>query len=196
MKYLYSIGFLIFFIFLLIIIYTIYINQFNVNVLLYSSLFCVLISLAIATIFLFSIKVKYINFFEKILILIICALTGYSLVLSLPTVIDRSLSFYILEKLDQRGGGIKIDKMDIVFTKEYLKEHRLIDIRLTEQLKTKTVIIDKNCLRLTSKGKKVVRFSNIFRQYFLPKQRLIKDKYTDELISPLDNETDIPDYLC
>ena len=59
--------------------------------------------------------------------------------------IDRSLSFYILEKLDQRGGGIKVDKMDIVFTKEYLKEHRLIDIRLTEQLKTKTVIIDKNC---------------------------------------------------
>ena len=196
MKYLFSIGFLIFFIFLLIIIYTIYINQFNVNVLLYSSLFCVLISLTIATIFLFSIKVKYVNFFEKILILIICSLTGYSLVLSLPTVIDRSLSFYILEKLDQRGGGIKVDKMDIVFTKEYLKEHRLIDIRLTEQLKTKTVIIDKNCLRLTSKGKKVVRFSNIFRQYFLPKQRLIRDKYTDELISPLDNEIDIPDYLC
>lgn len=196
MKYLYSIGFLIFFIFLLIFIYTIYINQFNVNVLLYSSLFCVLISLAIATIFLFSIKVKYISFFEKILILIICALTGYSLVLSLPTVIDRSLSFYILEKLDQRGGGIKVDKMDIVFTKEYLKEHRLIDIRLTEQLKTKTVIIDKNCLRLTSKGKKVVRFSTIFRQYFLPKQRLIRDKYTDELISPLDNETNVPDYLC
>ena len=196
MKYLYSIGFLIFFIFLLIIIYAIYINQFNVNVLLYSSLFCVLISLAIASIFLFSIKVKYINFFEKILILIICALTGYSLVLSLPTVIDRSLSFYILEKLDQRGGGIKVDKMDIVFTKEYLKEHRLIDIRLTEQLKTKTVIIDKNCLRLTSKGKKVVLFSTIFRQYFLPKQRLIRDKYTDELISPLDNEIDIPDYLC
>ena len=196
MKYLYSIGFLIFFIFLLIIIYTIYINQFNVNVLLYSSLFCVLISLAIATIFLFSIKVKYVNFFEKILILIICALTGYTLVLSLPTVIDRSLSFYILEKLDQRGGGIKVDKMDIVFTKEYLKEHRLIDIRLTEQLKTKTVIIDKNCLRLTSKGKKVVLFSTIFRQYFLPKQRLIRDKYTDELISPLDNETVIPDYLC
>jgi len=196
MKYLFSIGFLIFFIFLLIIIYTIYINQFNVNVLLYSSLFCVLISLTIATIFLFSIKVKYVNFFEKILILIICSLTGYSLVLSLPTVIDRSLSFYILEKLDQRGGGIKVDKMDIVFTKEYLKEHRLIDIRLTEQLKTKTVIIDKNCLRLTSKGKKVVRFSNIFRQYFLPRQRLIRDKYTDELISPLDNEIDIPDYLC
>ena len=196
MKYLFSIGFLIFFIFLLIIIYTIYINQFNVNVLLYSSLFCVLISLTIATIFLFSIKVKYVNFFEKILILIICALTGYSLVLSLPTVIDRSLSFYILEKLDQRGGGIKVDKMDIVFTKEYLKEHRLIDIRLTEQLKTKTVIIDKNCLRLTSKGKKVVRFSNIFRQYFLPRQRLIRDKYTDELISPLDNETNVPDYLC
>ena len=185
MKYLYSIGFFIFFIFLLIIIYAIYINQFNVNVLLYSSLFCVLISLTIATIILFSIKVKYVNFFEKILILIICALTGYSLVLSLPTVIDRSLSFYILEKLDQRGG-----------TKEYLKDHRLIDIRLTEQLKTKTVIIDKNCLRLTSKGKKVVLFSNIFRQYFLPRQRLIRDKYTDELISPLDNEIDIPDYLC
>lgn len=196
MKYLFSLGFLIFFILLLIIIYIIYINQFNVNVLLYSSIFCVLISSIIAAIFLFSIKVRNIIFFEKILILIICTLTGYSLVLSLPTVIDRSLSFYILEKLDQRGGGIKLDKMDIVFTKEYLKEHRLIDIRLTEQLKTKTVIIDNNCLRLTSKGKKIVSFSTIFRKYFLPKQRLIRNKYTDELISPLDNDTDIPNYLC
>ena len=81
------------------------------------------------------------NTFEKIQIVFIFILTGYAFAITVPTVIDRSLSFYILEKLHQRGGGIKLANFEEVFTKEYVKEHRLVDIRLTEQQESGTLVI-------------------------------------------------------
>ena len=57
-------------------------------------------------------------------------LIGYAFAISIPTVIDRSLSIYILEKIDQRGGGIKQEAFERVFTNEYMLEHRLVDVRL------------------------------------------------------------------
>ena len=59
-----------------------------------------------------------------------------------PTVIDRSLSVYILEKLDQRGGGIKQDALESVLKQEYFVEQRLVDVRLTEQLNSGTITIE------------------------------------------------------
>lgn len=188
---------LITYLILLLIIYLLFINFTKIDVLLYSSIFCSILALLIFTLLLFYIpNYKIFNLFEKICIINICALIGYSLAVSLPTVIDRSLSFYILEKLNQRGGGIQLKKLRLVFTEEYMREHKLIDIRVTEQLKTKSVIIENDCLKLTKRGKKIVNFSTFFRKYFLPKKRLIRGKYSDDLISPLKNKGEIPDYHC
>ena len=82
-------------------------------------------------------------------------LAGYALAISVPTVIDRSLSFYILEKLHQRGGGIQLARFEEVFTAEYVKEHRLVDVRLTEQLQTGTVLIENGCVKLTPRGERL-----------------------------------------
>ena len=197
MKFLYAIILLIVYLLLLLLIYILYVNYFKIDVLLYSSILCVLFTLIIfIPILFFRSQLKIFNLFEKICIINICGLIGFLLAISLPTVIDRSLSFYILEKLNQRGGGIKVNKLYIVFTKEYVKEHKLIDIRVTEQLKTKSVIIENDCLRLTERGETLVKFSTFFRKYFLPKKRLIGEKYSDDLVFPLKEKSIIPDYLC
>jgi len=197
MKYLNILIIFFIYVIILIITYTIYINIFKIDVVLYSSIFCSFLASIIITVFLFIVrKFKIFSFFEKILIIIICSLIGYSLAISLPTVIDRSLSFYILEKIHQRGGGIQLNKMDIVFTKEYIIEHKLIDIRITEQLQSNTIIIEDECLKLTKKGKKLVKFSRFFRKYFLPKKRLIRNEYSDKLIDPFMNSDLKPNYIC
>ena len=197
MKYLLTIATIFLYVLLLIPIYMAYINFVKVNVVLFASIFCSLIALALLTLFLIILKkFQIFSLFEKILIISICGLIGYSLALSLPTVIDRSLSFYILEKLNQRGGGIHLDKMNLVFTKEYILEHKLIDVRITEQLETKTVKIENNCLKLTTKGQKLVKFSRFFRKYFLPKKRLIRNKYSNDLIDPFKNGDFQFDYKC
>lgn len=134
--------------------------------------------------------------FERFLSVLLWLALGYSLAISLPTVIDRSLSIYILEKLEQRGGGIRQDAFARVFTDEYMREHHLVEVRLTEQLESGTINLEAGCVKLTPKGASVVRFSRFFRQSLLPRQRLLMGAYSDELVDPFRGSTDSPDYRC
>jgi hypothetical protein len=139
---------------------------------------------------------KVFNAFEKFLLICIFLLIGYSIAISLPTVIDRSLSIYILEKIQQRGGGIKLDSFEEVFTKEYVKEHRLVDVRLTEQVQSGTITIENGCVKITEKGKNITKFSRYFRIHFLPKRRLLMGQYSDDLTDPFRNSSPSTNYQC
>jgi hypothetical protein len=113
-----------------------------------------------------------------------------------PTVIDRSLSFYLLEKIQQRGGGIKEDAFEQLFTQEYVKEHRLVDVRLTEQLESGTIEIKNGCVLLTQKGERVAAFGRYYRTHWLPKQRLLMGQYSDDLTDPFKNSAINNNYVC
>ena len=134
--------------------------------------------------------------FEKVQMWVIWLLMGYAFAISVPTVIDRSLSFYILEKIQQRGGGIQRDRFGDVFTQEYLPEHRLVDVRLTEQTQSGTIVIENGCVKLTAKGARLAAASRYFRQHFLPKRRLLLGEYSADLTDPFRNSKDIQDYKC
>lgn len=176
-------------------IYLIHINFFKVDVVFYSALIDSFIAGLITLTIIFTLK-STLTSFEKSLISIILFLSGYCFSLSIPTVIDRSLSFYILEKIDQRGGGIRRESFDYIFKNEYMNEHKLMDVRLTEQIESGTIVIINNCVRLTPRGQLLAKMSRYFRQNFLPKKRLLLNKYTDELTDPFRNSTANYDYGC
>jgi len=185
------------FIVLLFVVYFIHIRYLNVNVVFYAAIADVFVA-AIVSFFLVSLLgfFRLLGSFERFLLIIVWLLAGYSFAISVPTVIDRSLSFYILEKLQQRGGAIKEDRMADVFTKEYMKEHRLVDVRLTEQLQSGTITIQNGCVSLTEKGKTIAAISRYFRMNLLPKHRLLMGEYSDDLTNPFKNSIVSPDYLC
>lgn len=177
--------------------YYIHITFFKVNVVLYSAIFDEVLAATITAAVLSRLDCFLVfNQFEKIQLIAIWFLAGYIFAISIPTVIDRSLSFYILEKLQQRGGGIQLDKFEEVFTKEYVKEHRLIDVRLTEQQESGTITIHNGCVKLTERGDHLATFSRFFRQHFLPKQRLLMGKYSDDLTDPFRHSEKISNYEC
>jgi len=185
------------FLFMLLIFYVIHINFFQVDVVFYSALLDGVLATILVSLILF--KARYFelfNYFEKFQMAIIWLLLGYAFAISVPTVLDRSLSFYILEKLQQRGGGIKVSSFEEVFTKEYVKEHRLVDVRLTEQQVSGTIVIREGCVKLTKRGQYLASFSRYFRQNFLPKQRLLAGEYTDALTDPFRNSSAASDYRC
>ena len=126
----------------------IHMRYFDVDVVFYASLLDAGIAVLLAAALLWSLRVfGMFSSFEKLQLVLIWLLAGYAFAISVPTVIDRSLSFYILEKLQQRGGGIREDAFGRVFTQEYMKEHRLVDIRLTEQVQSGTVVIRDGCVK-------------------------------------------------
>lgn len=181
----------------LALIYVIHSWYFKVDVVFYSAIADGVLA-AVVTL-LIAVTVKWFKTFtglEKLQTFVICLLLGYGFAISVPTVIDRSLSMYILEKLQQRGGGIQLAAFDAVFKDEYMKEHRLVDIRLTEQQQSGTIEIVNGCVKLTEWGQVVASTTTWFRKNLLPKNRLIGDAYSSDLTNPMRNGVQRADYLC
>lgn len=101
------------FILVLFVIYYIHINYFKVDVVFYAAIFDGVLAALLAGCLLFGASFfRPLGDFEKFQLVIIWLIVGYALAISVPTVIDRSLSFYILEKIQQRGGGIRQDAFE------------------------------------------------------------------------------------
>lgn len=182
---------------LLLLIYMAHVRFFKVDVVLYSAIFDALLATAVGGIFLAALNFfSVFSWFEKIQTMFVWLLLGYIFAISVPTVIDRSLSFYILEKLQQRGGGIKLSSFEDVFVKEYMPEHRLVDVRITEQQQSGTIQVKNGCVLLTERGQTLATLSRYFRNHFLPKQRLLMGEYSSDLTNPFRNSSENPDYLC
>ena len=182
---------------LLLVIYVLHVRYVPVNVVFYSAILDAVLATILAATLIATVRwFKVFTRFETLQLCCIWLLLGYSFAISVPTVIDRSLSFYILEKLQQRGGGIKLDAFDQVFTQEYVKEHRLVDVRLTEQQQSGTIEIKDGCVKLTAWGQTIASSSRYFRAHFLPKQRLLMGKYSDDLTDPFRNSVERVDYRC
>lgn len=185
------------FIFTLVVVYYIHVNYFKVDVVFYAAIFdAILATIIVGTLLWVLPFFCPLCNFEKTQLIVIWLITGYALAISVPTVIDRSLSFYILEKIQQRGGGIRQDAFEKVFTQEYVKEHRLVDVRLTEQLESGTISIESGCVLLTPKGEAIVSLSRGFRQHWLPKQRLLLGEYSDALVDPFRSSLENHEYIC
>lgn len=113
-----------------------------------------------------------------------------------PTVIDRSLSIYIVNKIDQRGGQVAEAAMPDIFIQEYMPEFRLVDVRMTEQVTSGTVRIEDGCIILTARGRRLSRFTNWYRKTFLPQKRNLMGEVTNQLTDPFKTATAIVETDC
>ena len=196
-KILRGITLVILYLILLTIVNFVHMRYFKVDVVFYSALLDCMIALILLTLTVFAFKITAIfSSFELIQLFFSCLLLGYILAISVPTVIDRSLSFYILEKLEQSGTGIARDDFEYVFTQGYSAEHKLVDVRLTEQVQSGTISIKNGCVALTNKGRVLADFSVWYRENMLPRQRLLAGKYTDVLIDPLAAGFSVDKFKC
>lgn len=178
-------------------IYYVHVRFFKVDVVLYSAALDAALAAGAMTLLLFVRReFRIFSSYEKAQLGAIWLLAGCLVALGLPTVIDRSLSFYILEKLQQRGGGIAQARFEELFTKEYVKEHRLVDVRLTEQQVSGTIVIENGCVKLTDRGRRLAEFSRFFRTHLLPKHRLLAGAYTDDLTDPFRHSEAEVSYRC
>ena len=182
---------------LTVAIYLVHARWFPVSVVLFSALFDAVLAAALMAVVLWLLVPRRFTGFEKVLLVAVWVLGGYAFAITGPTVLDRSLSFYILEKLQQRGGGVRADAIPGIFVSEYMPEFRLVDVRLTEQLEAGTIVIANGCVKLTPKGERLASISRFLRTNFLSKHRLLAGEYTDALVDPFVNSPKGPmGYEC
>lgn len=183
---------------LLLAIYAVHARSFPVQVVFYSAILDAVMAAALTTAAARVLRRRLtLTGFETGLLAAVWLLSGYAFAITGPALLDRSLSFYILEKLDQRGGGIRADAIGRVFTGEYMPEFRLVDVRLTEQVQSGTVEIAGGCVRLTAWGRELAAFSHFVRANLLPRHRLLAGEYTDTLTDPFAHSPQGPQgYEC
>lgn len=172
-----------------LVIHTVHFLYFPVRVVLYDALLDGVITLVLAIVALLALRRRLFGLTptETGLCLTIGFMATVIYAISVPTIIDRSLSIYFLEKLAQRGGAIRQAAWDDIVRTEYMREHRIVDIRLTEQLHSGTITIENGCVRLTPRGELIARISRFYRLNLLPKKREIMNKLTDDLTDPFRN---------
>ncbi len=169
---------------------------FVVDVVFYASLFDVLVAANITMAVLYKSKCfRGLNPFELTVFYLMFLAMGYGYAISIPTVIDRSLSFYILEKTE-RMGGVREEALEEIISKDYLREFRVADLRLTEQISSGTIQIQNGCIFLSTKGLILVSVSGFIRKNLLPEKRLIRDKYSDNLLNPYEQDEGEARYKC
>ena len=182
---------------LLGVAYLVHARYLRVDVVLYSALGDVLVAAGAAALLLWRLRwFAPLQPFEKFQLVVIWLLLGYAFAISVPALIDRSLSFYLLEKLEQRGGGIRQDAFGRVFVEEYMPEHHLVEVRLTEQLESGTIRIDRGCVLLTPPGRRMAAFSRAVGRYLLPRKRLLLGTYSDALTDLYRDSPVQVDYAC
>jgi hypothetical protein len=84
----------------------------------------------------------------------------YSFLITVPTLLDRSISLYILATIYAEK---KINKEGVedYFVKGFVKKNKAIDKRLQEQIFTKNIIINQDSYEITERGA-IVNKLNIF----------------------------------
>lgn len=185
MKLVGALALTILYVALLLAVYLVHAWYFPVAVVLYAAILDALIATALlALIVIFARRRLPFSSFERLLLVLVWLLGGYAFAISGPTVLDRSLSFYLLEKLAERGGGVTTDAIADIFRHEYLPEYHLVDVRLTEQLRSGTIRIDNGCVRLTDRGWAIAEASRYIRLHLLPKRRILAGRETDALVDP------------
>ena len=170
---------------LLLAINIIHFRFFTVDVVLYSTLLdagiAALLSTAICWYGIFKRDIAPVIFGQLVVIFL---LGGYSYAITIPTIIDRSYSVYLLEKLQQQGGAIRQSAFDNDIILTFTREHRLTDARLTEQLASGTITVENGCVKLTEKGERTATLTRWHRTHMLPKKRLLMGAYSDALTDP------------
>ena len=181
-----------------VVVHLLHVKFFIVDVIFYAGLFDLFLSSVIFGIFyMFFLQRRFA--FEKDVVVLTSLLglaCGYIFALTVPTVIDRSLSAYMLEKIESRGGGVRFDALEVIFVEEYIPEYRLMDVRMQEALSSGTVVIENDCVVLTGKGRKVAGMTSFYRKNLLPKRRRLLGEVTDVLTDPFANSDQNVSYLC
>ena len=156
---------------LFFIINAIHFHFFNVNVILYTLLFDLIVSLLVVVIGLAIInKNFYLNKNVLLTILFLIA-TSQALVIYafvVPTAIERSLSVYLLERVESNQGMLSISDFNIIAKHGYFNDMKVVETRIDEQIATGSIIIVGNKVVLTDKGRVLIKAFSFIKKYLLP----------------------------
>lgn len=140
---------------------------FKVKVVLYDSVLDAFLSVLISAFITYK-RDTMLSRFEILLtkLLVLNSLVLYCILV--PTVLDRSISLYLLRELDTQGQNVTISELEEHARRHYMDDMHVIEQRIKEQVVSGTIEIENEAhVRLTFKGKIAARTSRFYKTYLL-----------------------------
>ena len=104
---------------------------------------------------------------DYIYILVISLLLSYSILITFPSLSKRSISLYMLEKIEDNSDiGISINQLEKNILEEFFIDNKEIQRRINEQLVSNNITIKNNKIYILNKGKKVNYFNRLIIDIF------------------------------
>ncbi len=89
-----------------------------------------------------------------------------SFLIVFPVTFDRSITMFLLARIEQRDGQLDAQGLQQVFIREYLKEMRQIDRRIDEQSVSGNIRVEDGRIFITPQGKRLLRGGRIVSVWF------------------------------
>jgi len=100
-------------------------------------------------------------------------LLSYSFVITIPALLDRSISIFMISVIAQeRDEGVGEDAIQDIFLAGYVDGKSVVRKRLNEQLASRNIVMEKGTYKITERGKFVYRVNVFLADLFN-----IDDKY-------------------
>lgn len=86
-------------------------------------------------------------------IIIIIFLSGFIWSITVPTIVDRSLSIFLLRSVEKNNNsGIKLSTLEKNII-HYINEYKVLDVRINEQLKSGNIKVINEKIYISNQGK-------------------------------------------
>jgi len=140
-----------------LVVYALTIMSLNSTILFYDGLsaFLIILTISYSGIFIFSYRQKNAcSFCPKTLFTAAFAgaMLVYSFHITLPTIIDRSISLFLLSRMEGSGSGVPVDKLQELFLNGYVNNYSAICRRLDEQVLSGNIYFKDNKYYLSENG--------------------------------------------
>jgi hypothetical protein len=144
-------------------------------VIFYQGLIVMLVMVFLYLAFYIAVQSKFkLNFKEAVpFSIIISSLLFYSFHITVPSLLDRSISLYIIA-LTGKHGRIMVNDYHRHFISGFIEGNKAIEKRIEEQVLTGNLVVESGYYKLTSRGQRLQEINNILVSVFNTDARYVR----------------------
>ncbi|HEX7875911.1 MAG TPA: hypothetical protein VF489_04920 [Sphingobium sp.] len=86
--------------------------------------------------------------------------------ITFPVTFDRSITMFLLARIEQNDGKLDAPMLEQVYVREYLGDMRQIDRRVAEQLLSGNVRMEQNRIHITAQGRRLLAGGRTIGRWF------------------------------
>ena len=170
------------FLMIFLVFFTLFRWRFQTSIIFYSGLnmiFCV--GLMIVTLIYHYRKKIKLNLNEALLHLMLFCFISYSFIITIPTLLDRSISLLFITAISESGdSGVTREELQNIFWIYYVDGYSVVDKRIEEQLQGNNIIQKQNRFFITKKGNMIYKFNVKTAELFNIDKKLIQNIFKNK----------------